>query len=83
MNKLQKAIKKDKVRFSDVDNIIKWENGEMSATEETAFFQDGVNTGQVWHMQGMYGRQAQAMLDAGVIHKPKHKTTDYYGNRVS
>ena len=41
-----------------------------------------VDSGMAWKMQGWYGRQAQALLDAGVIKYPKKKTTDYYGNPI-
>lgn len=66
--------------------IIAFEGGELNEKETIELFQHLVDTGMAWQLQGSYGRQAKAMLDAGVIHKPKKKTTtnntDYYGNKI-
>jgi hypothetical protein len=76
---------------STFDLMMAWEGGEISDEETTELFQELVNTGQAWRLQGMYGRQAQALLDAGYIHYPKkHKqvavgldsSTDFYGNKI-
>ena len=53
-----------------VQQIFRYEAGEMTHWEEIAFFQTLVNTGLAWSLQGSYGRQAQALLDAGLIHHP-------------
>jgi hypothetical protein len=53
-----------------VSKIVEWESGEMSEEDEISFFQEMVNSGVVWQLQGAYGRQAKAMLDAGVITSP-------------
>lgn len=49
----------------NVDNVMRYENGEMDAFESVAFFQSGIDNGHVWLMQGAYGRTAQALIDAG------------------
>jgi hypothetical protein len=73
--------KKAKMQKANVDDIIKWESGEMTQAEEIEFFQGLVDSGEAWRLQGVYGRQADAMLQAGVIKPPKDaKGTDYYGN---
>lgn len=58
--------------------------GEYGLTpkQELALWQYGVDTGQVWKLQGWYGRNAQDMLNAGVLEYPKKKTYDYYGNPI-
>ena len=54
----------------------------LTKKQEIALWQYGVDTGQVWHLQGWYGRNAQAMLDAGVLKYPKKRQYDYYGNPI-
>ena len=66
----------------NVQDVIDWEEGNMSPERERKFFQHMVNTGEVWKLQGMYGRRAQDLLDSGEIHYPKKKTYDYYGNPI-
>ena len=41
-----------------------------------------INTGLVWKMQGWYGRNAQQLLQQGLVKFPKGKTYDYYGNQI-
>ena len=62
-----------------VDDMMAFESGEMSEKEMIKMFQRMVNTGQVWSLQGSYGRGAQSLLDAGLIKYPTKKTYDYYG----
>lgn len=45
-----------------------WENGEMSHEDTVVFFQHLIDTGMAWTLQGMYGRQAQYLIDAGYCH---------------
>lgn len=54
----------------DVDFIIAYENGELSEDEIVAGFQDGVNTGLVWQLQGSYGRTAQRLIQEGLVTRP-------------
>ena len=42
---------------------------EGTEEEQIEAWQHLVDTGMAWTLQGMFGRQAQAMIDAGVIHK--------------
>jgi hypothetical protein len=58
--------------------------GDYGLTEkqEIALWQYGVDTGIVWHLQGWYGRNAQDMLNAGILKYPKKRTHDYYGNPI-
>jgi hypothetical protein len=49
--------------------IIAWEAGELETPETIELFQYLVDTGMVWDLQGVYGRTATAMINAGLIHR--------------
>lgn len=53
-----------------LDYMIAWEQGDLSDDETVGLFQYLVNTGQAWTLQGMYGRQAAALIDAGLVQRP-------------
>jgi hypothetical protein len=53
--------------MSVVDAIMAFENGSLSRIKTVELFQVLVNTGQAWTLQGSYGRQAQAMIDQGLV----------------
>ena len=48
-----------------MDEIIKYEQGEMTEDELISFFQELINSGMAWTLQGHYGRTATALIDAG------------------
>lgn len=68
-----------KIKVSD---IVKWEETGMTPKEEAKFFQKLVDSGQVWKMQGSYGRRASELIEAGIIMLGKKGHYDYYGNYV-
>jgi len=70
------------IRDNYVGKIMAYEDGSLSEADTIKMFQEMVNDGSVWKLQGSYGRTAQAMLDAGVIQPPTKATTDYYGNKI-
>ncbi len=49
-----------------VDKIMAWEGGEMDQEDEVEFFQELINSGLAWQLQGCYGRNAQALIDLGL-----------------
>lgn len=49
----------------NIDKIISYEEGEMSDEETVEFFQELINSGLCWQLQGHYGRMAMALIDAG------------------
>ena len=53
--------------MSLVDNIIRYENDEMTEEETIEFFQGLVNTGLAWSLQGHYGRVATHLIEEGLI----------------
>lgn len=59
-----------------VSQVIAYEEGDLSDEETVTLFQELVNSGLAWQLQGHYGRTAQAMLDAGVISSPFQVVAD-------
>jgi hypothetical protein len=53
--------------------IIAYENGEMDEDEMVAFFQQLVDTGLAWSLQGSYGRTARDLIEAGLVTDPESK----------
>lgn len=51
----------------NVDLIIAYETGELNDAETLQLFADLIKSGEVWHLQGHYGRTAAALLDGGYI----------------
>lgn len=54
------------------------------ATDEEiiACYQELVNTGDAWHMDGSTGRTAMDLIEAGLIMLGEEGNYDYYGNYV-
>lgn len=51
-----------------IDFIIAYENGELDNDAIVEGFQDLINSGVVWQLQGHYGRTAQNLIDNGLCH---------------
>ena len=49
-----------------VNQIIAYESGELGEDQVVALFQELINNGMAWTLQGHYGRIATALLEAGV-----------------
>lgn len=49
-----------------VAKVMAFEAGEMQTKEEIInFFQELIDTGLAWQLQGSYGRAAQALINEG------------------
>ena len=49
------------------DMIVKYEQDELTDEETIQLFQELVDTGLAWNLQGHYGRRAYEMLGRGII----------------
>ena len=47
------------------EKLMAYENGEMEEDETIEFFQQLINTGMVWSLQGFYGRMATHLIETG------------------
>jgi hypothetical protein len=51
---------------SVVDKIVHYESGNMDELETVEFFQELINSGLAWKLQGHYGRTAQHLIEEGL-----------------
>jgi hypothetical protein len=56
-----------------VDRIIDYESGLMEEEDAVEFFQDLVDSGLAWQLQGHYGRTASRLIDAGLVKQKARK----------
>lgn len=53
------------MQLTSIEQVMKYEQGEMDTEEMVEFFQALIDSGLAWTLQGHYGRQAAALIDAG------------------
>lgn len=58
-----------------VERIVKYENGEMHASEMVRFFQELIDTDLAWNLQGSYSRVARNLIEDGLCHPQQTKDT--------
>lgn len=49
-----------------IDRIRAYEAGDLSDEDTIALFQQGIDEGWVWILQGSYGRQAERLINYGL-----------------
>jgi hypothetical protein len=49
-----------------VDRIIAYEQGELEEDDVVQLFQELIDNGHAWTLQGHYGRTAVALIEAGL-----------------
>jgi hypothetical protein len=50
-----------------IDEIVRYESGEMDEEQEIEFFQALLDTGTIFSLQGHYQRQMDRMIENGVV----------------
>ena len=56
--------------MTNFDKIIDYENAMLTEQETIELFQDLVNTGLAWSLQGHYGRTARDLINSGQVTQP-------------
>jgi hypothetical protein len=56
----------------DINDIVKYENGEMNDDETITFFQKLIDSGAAWQLQGSYGRTASSLIKNGFCTQKGH-----------
>jgi hypothetical protein len=59
--------------MDQVDAIIKYEQGELGEEDALKLFQDLIDSGLVWKLQGHYGRTAMALIQGGYCQLPNQQ----------
>ena len=54
-----------------IDRIIAYEDGELDDAGIIELFQDLIDSGLAWQLQGHYGRTATALIEAGLVTAPQ------------
>jgi len=58
------------------NDILDYESGEMDEERIAVFFQELIDTGLVWKLQGSYGRMVQKLIAEGICEvKGKYYST--------
>lgn len=59
-----------KKRFDAVGFIMEFEAGELDHDQIVEGFQELINSGLVWQLQGSYGRAAARLIEDGYCNPP-------------
>lgn len=52
-----------------VDRMMAYEAGELGFDDAVALFQELIDSGDVWKLQGHYGRWATTLIERGYCHR--------------
>jgi hypothetical protein len=53
------------------DQLIAYEEGQITEDEEIKLFQHLIETGTCWHLEGHYHRVGATLIEAGLIKPPE------------
>ncbi|MCA9078191.1 MAG: hypothetical protein KDA93_24390 [Planctomycetaceae bacterium] len=65
-----------------MDQMIAFELGDLDEAETVSLFQQLIDDGTVWRLQGSYGRMAQQLIETGRCLLAPVSQRDYFGNVV-
>lgn len=51
--------------MDQIDKMMAFENGELDDEQVVELFQELIDSGLAWQLQGFYGRTADALIEAG------------------
>ena len=54
-------------QMDQVEKIMAYESGELEEHEMLELFQELVDSGLAWKLQGHYGRTAKMLIEAGYV----------------
>jgi hypothetical protein len=57
-------------KLDQLGKMIAWEDGSLSDESTIELFQELIDSGLAWQLQGCYGRFANKLIDAGYCEKP-------------
>ena len=55
-----------------IEKLGAYENDEMDQDEILKFFQELVDSGAAWKLQGHYGRVANVLIESGLVKEASH-----------
>ena len=61
----------------NINDIIAYEQGELSEDETVELFQELIDSGVAWKLQGSYGRMAESLIEAGYCHSVTSVASTY------
>jgi hypothetical protein len=66
---------KQELNMDLFSSIMAFEQGELDEQQMLELFQNLVNNGMAWSLQGSYGRTAMHLIEAGLVILPSSKAT--------
>lgn len=55
--------------MDQIDKIIAYEQGELDDTKTIELFQELIDSGMAWKLQGHYGRTAMHLIESGLCER--------------
>lgn len=65
-----------------LDDLLDYEEGKLDDDAVIALFQQLVNTGLAWELQGSYGRTASMLILQGHVHRPAQEASPDEADRA-
>lgn len=52
----------------EFEKLLAFEQGDLSSEETVELFQELIDSGLAWQLQGLYGRMAVRLIEEGLCH---------------